>query len=129
MDAVTEALSHMLKLQDEDQAREEAIEAEYTEILKSREQTVEAMRAWVDQLDTDEALQKLAELIAHGYAAYSGGSETTKWWQDLHAESRKYVNNAGIQALTAAAESNLARRKEISEQDAADAMQPWEEEP
>lgn len=122
MDAVTEALNHMLKLQDEDQVREEAIEAEFAEILKSREKTVEAMRAWVDQLDPDEALQKLAEFLAVN--TISSG-----WQTPMREELHRYCVKIRIDAITAAAESNLARRKEISEQDAADAMQPWEGEP
>ena len=126
MDAVTEALNHMLKLQDEDQAREEAIEAEYAEILKSRERTVEAVRAWVDQLDPDEMAQKLAELLAHKANDIGASFHCPEWNEGFHWELVKYAGNARFSAITTAAESNLARRKEISEQDAAAAMQPWE---
>lgn len=119
MDAVTEALNHMLKLQDEDKALEEAIEAEYAEILKSREQTIEAMRAWVDQLDPDEAAQKLAEFLAHKANDIAASFEVPEWDKDLDWELRRYAGNSKLSALTSAARSNILRRRELAEQDGA----------
>lgn len=117
MDAVTEALNHMLKLQDEDQALEEAIEAECAEILKSREQTVEAMRAWVDQLDPDEALQKLAEFMAPWYVGSAPVERWPEWYPEAIRAKSKWIVGNGMTAITIAAQDNILRRRELAEQD------------
>lgn len=123
MDAVTEALAHFQKLEDEDQAMADAIEAECVAIQKDKDRCIAAAREFVDAMDPDEAAQKLAEYMAfHDFMvdeswAWSGMTTLSEW-----AERSMY------DAIEIFAKSAIARRIELSQQDEAKAAQreDWE---
>lgn len=123
MDAVTEALAHFQKLEDEDQAMADAIEAECVAIQKDEDRCIAAAREFVDAMDPDTAAQKLAEYMAsHEYVANESWSwsvmETLSEWSERNIR----------EAIESAAKSAIARRVELSQQDEARAAQreDWE---
>lgn len=123
MDAVTEALNHMLAQQDKDQAMDDAVERIAIEIQQNKDACVAAMRAFVDNMDPDESAQKLAEYMVADSFVFD-----QSWSGPLLTELNKWANiNAG-NAVHDAARAELACRIEQDEQFKADAAQreDWE---
>lgn len=123
MDAVTEALAHFHKLQDEDQKMDDAVERIAMEIQQDKTACVAAMRAFVDNMDPNESAQKLAEYIVADAAAFF-----QKWAGPLLTELNNWATSNARVAIHDAARAELAYRIEQDEQFKADAAQreDWE---
>lgn len=118
MDAVTEALNHMLAQQDKDQAMDDAVERIAIEIQQDRSACVSAMRAFVDNMDPDESLQKLAEYMAADSFVFD-----QNWPGPLLTELKNWAAINVGKAIHDAARAELEYRIEQDEQFKADAAQ------
>lgn len=123
MDAVTEALNHFQKLEDEDQAMADAIEAECIAIQKDKDRCIAAAREFVDAMDPDEAAQRLAEYMACEKSAFDA-----PWVGPMLTSLANWSVQNMADAIEISAKSAIARRIELSQQDEARAAQreDWE---
>lgn len=123
IDAVTEALNHFQKLEDEDQAMADAIEEECIVIEGDKDREIAAMREFVDAMDPDEAAQKLAEYMSCDQVTMGSNSYAV-----IPCALAEWGRKAFRVAIDAAAKSAIARRIELSKQDEARAaqMEDWE---